>query len=68
MNYQDWKIFNKAGSQLNLFADAYLPLTFTNIPENATGASAYAITDPSTLKISNVKVTNSGIFIHHKLK
>jgi hypothetical protein len=63
MNIQNWKIFDKSGSLLNLYADAYLPLTFTPSNQNATGASGYAITDPSNYiikGINGVKITNSG--------
>ena len=59
MNHQNWKIFDKAGSPLNLYADAYLPLTFIASNQDAIGAAAYAITDPSNY-IIDVEVTNSG--------
>jgi len=59
MNHQNWKIFDKAGSPLNLYSDAYLPLTFIASNQDATGAAAYAITDPSNY-IINVEITNSG--------
>ena len=59
MRTQDWKIFDKKGSYLNLFADSYLNLEFVTTAQNAKGGSAYALTDPST-HISEVKVTNSG--------
>jgi hypothetical protein len=59
MNIQNWKIFDKSGSQLNLYSDTYLPLTFIPGNQNATGASGYAITDPSNY-IIGTKITNNG--------
>ena len=63
MRTQDWKVFDKKGSYLNLFADSYLNLEFVTTAQNAKGASAYALTDPSLhiiQGIDGVKVTNSG--------
>ena len=59
MNQQNWKIFNKSGSFLNSYADTYLPLTFIASNIDATGAAAFAVTDPSNY-IIDVEVTNSG--------
>ncbi len=59
MDIQNWRIFDKSGSQLNLYSDTYLPLTFIATNQDATGATAYAVTDPSNY-IIDVKVTNSG--------
>lgn len=59
MNQQNWKIFNKSGSFLNSYADTYLPLTFIADNLDATGAAAFAVTDPSNY-IIDVEVTNGG--------
>ena len=59
MNIQNWKIFDKSGSPLTLYEDTYLPLTFVADNLDATGAAAFAITDPSNY-IIGVKVTDSG--------
>ena len=57
LKLKDWKIFNKAGSQVQLFADPLINLSF-NSPQgqNATG---YLITDPS-LHAYDAEITNSG--------
>jgi hypothetical protein len=63
MKTQNWKVYDKKGSSLNLFADSYLNLQFVSTAQNAIGASGYAITDPSSLIIygsDGVKITNSG--------
>ena len=63
MQTQNWKIFNKKGSNLNLFADSYLNLEFVAGGQNARGATAYAITNTSTNiipDITGVNVTNCG--------
>ncbi|HOG74485.1 MAG TPA: hypothetical protein PLP47_06145, partial [Methanofastidiosum sp.] len=59
MNQQNWKIFNKSGSFLNSYADTYLPLTFIADNLDATGAAAFAVTNPSNY-IIDVEVTNGG--------
>ena len=61
MNTQNFKIFNKAGSELNSFADSYLNLQFISGDSSihTSEATAYAITNPSSL-ISDVYISNSG--------
>lgn len=57
MNIQNWKIFDKAGSQLNWTPDPLISLTF----ESATGkgAEGFLVTDPSGQAI-NAEITNGG--------
>jgi hypothetical protein len=59
MRADNWKIYDKKGSNLNTFIDSYLNLTFETDVQNALGAEAYAITDPSGI-ITDVAVINSG--------
>lgn len=59
MRTDKWKIFDKKGSNLNLYIDSFLNLEFITDSQNARGAEAYALTDPSTF-ISDVIVTNTG--------
>jgi hypothetical protein len=52
-----WKIYDKKGSNLNLFNDAYLNMIFsTDVGKDAAG---YAITDPSENIVSTF-ITNGG--------
>lgn len=57
MNIQNWKIFNKGGSQLNWTSDPLLPLTF--ISPTGKNAQGYLITDPSGF-IIDTKMTDGG--------
>ena len=57
MNVQNWKIYDKKGSNLNLIGDSYLNLVFTS--NNGVEANGYAITDPSNL-IVGTYIQNSG--------
>jgi hypothetical protein len=59
MRVDRWKIFNKKGSNLNPYIDSFLNIEFITDVQNARGADAYAVTDPSSI-ISEVVVTNSG--------
>ena len=59
MRADNWKIFDKKGSNLNPYNDSFLNIEFITDAQNSIGASAYAITDPSSI-ISDVVVTNSG--------
>jgi hypothetical protein len=59
MRIDRFKIFNKKGSNLNPYIDSFLNLSFITDVQNARGAAAYALTDPSSL-ISEVVVSNSG--------
>ena len=59
MNIQNWKVFDKKGSNLNVYTDAFLNLEFISNGQNAIGAEGYALTDPSGL-ISDTIITNSG--------
>ena len=59
MNTQNWKIFSREGSNINIFTDSYLNLSALSTAQNATGFSGYAITDPSGLIIGS-KIVNSG--------
>jgi hypothetical protein len=59
MRIDRWKIFNKKGSFLNPYIDSLLNIEFLTGAQNAVGAEAYALTDPSAL-ITEVIVTNSG--------
>jgi hypothetical protein len=47
MKPQDWKIFDKKGSNLNIFNDSFLNIEFITDVQNARGAEAYVTTDPS---------------------
>lgn len=57
-NIHNWKIFNKTGSPVNLYADSYIDLRFE---DNGSGhdAEGYFVTDPSG-KIEKTIITNSG--------
>lgn len=57
MNIQNWKIFNKAGSQLNWNPDPLIQLTFTDL--TGVGAEGFLVTDPSGHAIS-AEMTNGG--------
>ena len=59
MNIQNWKIFDKKGSNLNVYTDAFLNLEFITDVQNAIGAEGYAIVDTSGY-ISDTVITNSG--------
>jgi len=59
MRADNWKIFDKKGSNLNVYSDAFLDLKFTTDVQNANGAEGYALTDPSGL-IYDTVITNSG--------
>jgi len=59
MRADNWKIFDKKGSNLNVYADAFLDLKFITDAQNANGAEGYALTDPSGL-IYDTVITNSG--------
>ena len=59
MRSDNWKIFDKKGSNINPYTDAFLTIDFITPVTSALGAAAYAITDPSGI-ISDVAVTNSG--------
>ena len=59
MNIQNWKIFDKRGSNLNVYVDAFLDLKFITDVQNAIGAEGYALTDTSSF-INNTVITNSG--------
>ncbi len=59
MRSDNWKIFDKKGSNINPYTDAFLTIDFITPVTSALGAVAYAITDPSGI-ISDVAVTNSG--------
>ena len=57
INFNNWKIFDKRGNNLNLFTNAFIPLVTTSLLGiNATG---YYITDPSGI-VSDSVITNSG--------
>jgi hypothetical protein len=57
MNLSNWTIFDKAGSQLNWFADSYINLSFTS--PTGINAVGYIMTDASYLA-SSIEITNSG--------
>ncbi len=59
MEFQNWKVFDKKGSNVNWYIDAFLTIEFVTDIQNARGAKAYALTDPSAV-ISEVVVTDSG--------
>lgn len=59
MKPYNWKIFDKRGSNLNVYIDAFLDLKFVTDAQNAIGAEGYALTDPSSL-IYDTVITNSG--------
>lgn len=59
MEFHNWKIFDKKGSNVNWYIDPFLPIEFVSDLSNSRGAKAYALTDPSAI-ISDVVVTNSG--------
>ena len=59
MRPQDWKIFNKKGSRVDLFYDAYLDLKFFSDSISGIGAKGFAITDPSGY-VSEAFIENSG--------
>lgn len=58
MNIQHWKIFDKAGHQMQWFPDSYINLQFTS-PVNGKNAAGFLITDPSTHAVAS-EITNSG--------
>lgn len=57
MNINNWKIFDKKGSPLNLFADSHLNLTF--VSANGKNAEGYLLTDISG-NINSSHISNSG--------
>lgn len=59
MRSDNWKIFDKKGSNLNQYTDSFLNLEFITDVQNATGATGYAITDPSAY-ISEAVISNPG--------
>lgn len=59
MRADNWKIYNKRGSDVNPYTDSFLNLEFITDAQNARGAEGYAITDPSSI-ISEAIITNSG--------
>ena len=59
MEIFNWKIFDKKGSYVNWFQDSYINFEFFTDAQNAKGAAAYGVTDPSGY-IQDVIVTNSG--------
>jgi len=58
MNLQTWKIFNKAGSQMNWSPDPYIPLEFSSL--TGTNAAGYLLTDISG-NICGSEITNKGL-------
>jgi len=56
MNINNWKIFDKKGSPLNLFADSHLNLTF--VSANGKNAEGYLLTDISG-NINSSHISNS---------
>ena len=59
MDIQNWKIFDKKGSNLNVYTDSFLNLKFITDAQNAIGAEGYALTDPSGYIFDTV-ITNNG--------
>jgi len=60
MQLNNWTIFDKAGSQLNWFADSYINLDFAS-DVSAAGATGYLITDPSLYAV-DADILNSGFY------
>ena len=60
MQLNNWKIFDKNGSQINWLPDPYIPLNFAS-DVSAAGASGYLITDPSGYAV-DAEITNSGFY------
>ena len=59
MRADNWKIFDKKGSNLNVYTDAFLDLKFITDAQNANGAEGYALTNPDG-SIYDTVITNSG--------
>jgi len=62
MNIQNFKIFDKAGSQLNWNPDPLIQLTFTD--STGTGAEGFLITDPSGHAISAEMISGGYLYDH----
>jgi len=57
MQLNNWKIFDKSGSQLNWYTDSYINLDISS--PTGINATGYIIVDGSALA-SNIEITNSG--------
>jgi hypothetical protein len=57
MNFQNWKIFDKQGNNLNWYSIEFLPLKFNSLI--GTNADGYLITDTSTHIVDSI-ITNKG--------
>lgn len=57
MLINNWKIFDKKGSQINWQPSPYIPLQFTSV--QGVGAAGFLLTDPSTFVIS-AEITSGG--------
>ena len=59
MQLNNWKIYNKAGSPLNWYADSFINLKFSSDASSAE-ADGYLISDPSGVIVDS-EITNSGL-------